>query len=245
MCANYAPSRADILSALTSLEVAFGVLPEVYPGQLAPIICISKEGEMQCLNSTFGLIPAWSKDPKFSRFTYNARSETAATKPSFRSAWSKRHLALTPMQHFYEPNYETGKAIRWRIGRNDESVFFAASLWEWRPGPTPEGLFSHTLLTVNATEHPLMKRFHAPDDEKRSIVTFDWQQGMSWLTDNHSKEQGLLIDTLKPVDAQTYAASAAPIPTKNSTNLPAKKSSSSLDSNNAVNPPPTQSSFLD
>jgi putative SOS response-associated peptidase YedK len=237
MCANYAPSRADTLSALTSLEVAFGVLPEVYPGQLAPIIRISKEGEMHCLNSTFGLIPAWSKDPKFSRFTYNARTETAATKPSFRSAWSKRHLALTPMQHFYEPNYETGKAIRWRIGRNDASIFFAASLWEWRPGPTSDGLFSHTLLTVNANEHPLMKRFHAPNDEKRSIVTFDWQQGLAWLTNNHNKEQGSLIDTLHPIDAQTYIASASPNPTKTSAKSPT--------SNNAIDPPPTQTSLLD
>ncbi len=225
MCANYAPSRADTLSALTSLEVAFAVLPEVYPGQLAPIIRISQEGELQCLNSTFGLIPAWSKDPKFSRFTYNARSETAATKPSFRAAWSKRYLALTPMQHFYEPNYETGKAVRWRIGRIDNSVFFAASLWEWRPGPTTDGLFSHTLLTVNADEHPLMRRFHAPDDEKRSIVTFDWQQGMAWLADNHGKENGSLIATLKTIDSQNYGATAAPNPIKTAVKLPPAQTS--------------------
>jgi putative SOS response-associated peptidase YedK len=214
MCANYAPSRADTLSALTSLEVAFAVLPEVYPGQLAPIIRISKEGELQCLPSTFGLIPAWSKDPKFSRFTYNARSETAVTKPSFRSAWSKRQLALTPMQHFYEPNYETGKAVRWRIGRADESIFFAASLWEWRQASGTDGSFSHTLLTVNADGHPLMQRFHAPDDEKRSIVTFDWSQGMTWLAENHAKTPAPLIDTLVPVNDRHYVASAAPSPRK-------------------------------
>jgi putative SOS response-associated peptidase YedK len=245
MCANYAPSRADTLSALTSLEVAFAVLPEVYPGQFAPLIRISREGELQCLNSTFGLIPAWSKDPKFSRFTYNARSETASTKPSFRTAWSKRHLALTPMQHFYEPNYETGKAIRWRIGRNDAAVFFAASLWEWRPGPTPDGLISHTLLTVNADEHPLMKRFHAPDDEKRSIVAFDWQQGLTWLADNHSQQQGSLLDSLQTFDAQLYGASAAPSPSKTNLKLPRKSLPSLQDGDASLDPPPIQTSLLD
>ncbi len=237
MCANYAPSRADVLQALTSLEVAFGVLPEVYPGQSAPLIRISKEGEVHCLNSTFGLVPSWSKDPKFSRFTYNARSETAATKPSFRTAWSKRQLALTPMQAFYEPNYESGKAVRWRIEREDQALFFAASLWDWRPGPTADGLISHSLLTVNADGHPLMKRFHAPDDEKRSIVTFTWQQGLAWLVDNQKRDdqRGSLIDTLTAVDSLQYGAKSAA--------LEKVKPAGQKSATDAVTP--IQTSFLD
>ncbi len=221
MCANYAPSRADVLHALTSLETAFGVLPEVYPGQLAPTIRLTQDGELQCVNSTFGLIPIWSKDPKFSRFTYNARVETAASKPSYRSAWAKRQIALTPMHAFYEPNYESGKPIRWRIERNDQAIFFAASLWDRRVGPTDQELISHTLLTVNADQHPLMKRFHAPDDEKRSIVTFDWRQGLTWLTENSiNKSPALaLVETLNAIQADlydTFAAPTHPLPTQRS-----------------------------
>ncbi|WP_442800286.1 SOS response-associated peptidase family protein [Pseudomonas sp. MS-1(2024)] len=39
------------------------------------------------LTGSFGLIPGWSKDTKIARRCYNARSETAAVKPSFRNAW--------------------------------------------------------------------------------------------------------------------------------------------------------------
>jgi putative SOS response-associated peptidase YedK len=222
MCANYAPSRADLTAALTSLEVAFGVLPEVFPGQKAPLVRATPDGELEVTNSIFGLLPPWNKDPKFSRFTYNARSETADSKPSFRHAWKKRQLGLAPMDSFFEPNYETGKPIRWRINRHDQAIFFAACLWEWAP-PTEqsthqEGQISHTLLTVNADQHPLMSRFHAPNDEKRSIVTFDWESGLRWMLHAGLSEQ--LRDTLVALDSQQYRGESAPLPPRQMKELP-------------------------
>ncbi len=215
MCANYAPSRADHLEALTSLRASFGVLPEVFPGQAAPIIRISSDGEVLLEPSVFGLLPPWSQDLKFSRHTYNARSETVAQKPSFRSAWKKRQLCLVPMESFFEPNYESGKAVRWRIQRQDQAIFFAAALWEWRSAATPAGLYSHTLLTVNADGHSLMQRFHKPEDEKRSIVTFNLDDGLDWLVE----KTAVLIDTLKPLSAPHYQGSPAPSPPRSKTNL--------------------------
>lgn len=43
--------------------------------------------EREALNGLFGQVPHWSPDTKITRFTYNARSETVASKPSFRDAW--------------------------------------------------------------------------------------------------------------------------------------------------------------
>jgi putative SOS response-associated peptidase YedK len=204
MCANYAPSRADSLESLTSLRASFAVLPEVFPGQQAPIIRISSDGEVLLEPSVFGLMPSWNKDPKFWRYTYNARSETAAQKPSFRHAWKKRQLCLAPMTHFYEPNYESGKAVRWRIQRRDQAIFFTAALWDCQ---------SHSLLTVNADGHNLMQHYHKPEDEKRSIVTFDLDKGLDWLV---SKEADL-IQTLDTIDAQAYHGFAAPLTPKKQT----------------------------
>ncbi len=203
MCANYAPTRADVLAALTQLEADFGILPEVFPGQRAPLIQLSEDGELRCINSIFGLLPKWNKDPKFSRFTYNARSETAAEKPSFRSAWRKRQLALAPMQAFFEPCYETGKAVRWRIHRADQDIFFAASLWEI----DAQGQYSHSLLTVNADNHSLMQRFHPAQDEKRSIVCFSFDAGLQWLADQSTP----IEKTLTTIDPVAYTAEAAPL----------------------------------
>jgi putative SOS response-associated peptidase YedK len=206
MCANYAPSRADLLEALTSLRADFGISPEVYPGQVAPIIRISSDGEVLLQPSVFGLLPAWTKDFKFSRHTYNARSETASEKPSYRNAWKKRHLCLAPMQAFYEPNYESGKAQRWQIARQDKAIFFAASLWEWRSSTNQAGLYSHTLLTVNADANALMKRFHKPEDEKRSIVTFNLDDGLDWLVQKTPD----LLQTLSPINPEQYEGHFSP-----------------------------------
>ena len=38
-----------------------------------------------------------------------------------------------------------------------------------------------SMLTVNADQHPLMKNFHRPEDEKRMVVILDEDQYDEWL----------------------------------------------------------------
>ena len=49
----------------------------------------------------WGLVPSWSKDPKAGPPPINARAETVATKPAFRTAF-KRRRCLIPADRFYE-----------------------------------------------------------------------------------------------------------------------------------------------
>src|SRR5262245_52397234 len=49
----------------------------------------------------WGLVPSWSKDPKMGARMINARADTVATKPSFRSAF-KRRRCLIPADGFFE-----------------------------------------------------------------------------------------------------------------------------------------------
>ena len=49
----------------------------------------------------WGLIPSWAKDPGIGNKLNNARSETAADKPAFRSSF-RRHRCLIPANGFYE-----------------------------------------------------------------------------------------------------------------------------------------------
>jgi putative SOS response-associated peptidase YedK len=66
---------------------------------------------------------------------------------------------LDPVREFL-PNYETGKAVRWRIGMASGESLAVTGLWRaWEELERPPSL-SFTMLTVNADEHPLMKRFH-------------------------------------------------------------------------------------
>lgn len=166
---------------------------EIYPSYLSPIIWLDGD-QPRCELAHFGLVPAWAATkPKFGLKTYNARSETVAEKPSYRNAWKRKQFGLALMQGFYEPNYETGKAVRWRIKRTDAEPMAVASIWErFIDHATGEIRFSFSMLTVNATNHPVMRRFHGPEDEKRSIVVLPDDDYQTWLNANQDQARGLL-----------------------------------------------------
>ena len=166
---------------------------EIYPSNLSPIIWL--EGDQpRCELAHFGLVPAWAANrPKFGLKTYNARAETISEKPSYRSAWKNRQFGLAIMQSFYEPNYESGKAVKWRIKRQDASPIAVASIWErYVDHTTGEIVFSFSMVTINATNHVVMQQFHRPDDEKRSIVVLQDNEYLPWLEASQDEARGLL-----------------------------------------------------
>jgi putative SOS response-associated peptidase YedK len=97
------------------------------------------------------------------------------------------------MESFYEPNWETGKAIRWRIKRADTEPVAVASIWERViDKETGEILFSFSMLTINADGHEVMKHFHKPNDEKRSIVVLNESQYLPWLNADQKEAKEML-----------------------------------------------------
>lgn len=77
----------------------------------------------------WGLIPSWAKDPSIGARLINARAETIAEKPSFRSAF-KRRRCLIPADGYYEwQKVGSAKQPYW-IHRCDERPFVMAGLWE-------------------------------------------------------------------------------------------------------------------
>lgn len=166
---------------------------EAYPTYPAPFIYL-ENGKPRCELAQFGLVPHWATDKKkFGLRTYNARTETVHEKPTYRSAWRERRFGLILMESFYEPNWETGKAIRWRIKRADGEPTAAASIWERIVDQdTGEIIFSFSMLTINADGHDVMKHFHKPVDEKRSVVVLKDSEYMSWLNATHDEARGLL-----------------------------------------------------
>jgi putative SOS response-associated peptidase YedK len=184
MCANYTPGRKDAISQHFGIDGAiFDFLSEAYPAMMAPILrpANDTEGGLECVPACFGMVPHWA-DMKLARQTYNARSETVASKPSFRHAWQRKQFCIIPAMQIFEPNYESGKAVRWRIAHATQRVFGIAGLWEWRPaGPDGQPLLSFTMLTINADHHPLMNRFHKPGEEKRMVIMLDPLQYQGWL----------------------------------------------------------------
>lgn len=77
-----------------------------------------------------------TKDPGISHKLINARTETAADKPVFWAAFSKRRC-LVPADGFYEWRREGSVRQPWLIARRDGGPMAFAGLWEgWR---MPEG----------------------------------------------------------------------------------------------------------
>ena len=197
MCSNFQPIKTEHAQWV---EEQFGCpLPdaawrvETYPTYPAPFIYLNDD-KPKCELAQFGLVPHWAADiKKFGLKTYNARSETVHEKPSYRHAWKERQFGLAIMESFYEPNWETGKAIRWRIKRADMQPIAVPSIWErFIDQETGEVIFSFSMLTVNAEGHSIMKHFHKPDDEKRSIIVLDEADYQPWLHANHEQARSLL-----------------------------------------------------
>ena len=173
MCTNFTPTtRAQWVKENLGVQLPSGFPEEAYPGYLAPVVVKSRQSErVACGLARFGLIPGWAKDDKISRHTYNARSETAAEKPSYRTAWQQRQFGLVLLDNFYEPSYESGKAVRWKIELASGDPFGIACLWDrWTDPASGERVVSFSMLTVNADDHPVMKQFHKHGDEKRTPV---------------------------------------------------------------------------
>jgi len=92
-----------------------------------------------------------SPRPQRSKFnTVNAKCETVAATASYKAPCARGLCCIVPMDAFFEPNWETGKHIRWKFSRRDGAPIGVAGLWErWR-GKGDQEIISYTLLTVNA-----------------------------------------------------------------------------------------------
>ena len=195
MCTNFTPTqRAQWVKETLGVDLPSGFPEETYPGYAAPLVVKSHQtGRVACGSARFGLIPGWAKDEKISRHTYNARSETVAEKPSYRTAWRQRQFGLVLVDDFYEPSYESGKAVRWRIQLSSGDPFGIACLWDrWTDPDSGDRVVSFSMLTVNADDHPVMRQFHKPGDEKRTPVIIAPDLQDAWLSADTTQASELM-----------------------------------------------------
>lgn len=187
MCVNYTPTRRDQISAKFSALDQTGEewRPETWQDYQAPFITHDELRRRRAQLGTYSMIPKNKMAPGVKRFsTMNARAETIGELTSYAKAWRAAQLCLIPMQNFFEPNYESGKAERWKIGVLEgalETDFAVAGLyrsWEEADG---QSSFSFTQITINADQHSVMNRFQQPGDEKRSLVILPEQDYDEWL----------------------------------------------------------------
>jgi putative SOS response-associated peptidase YedK len=114
-----------------------------WPLSIVPALRIDEDGDLETFGAEWGLLPRWWKPSDkqikrtaFQRSTFNARSETAAIKPTFRSAMKDRRC-LVPFLEFHERDHYFGTG---------EPMAFAG-LWESWLGEDGDVL-SVTFLTT-------------------------------------------------------------------------------------------------
>lgn len=176
MCGRYAIAS----SRLRRIENALGIeLPEVpphyniAPTQMVPVVRTTEAGGYVLVNMRWGLIPAWSKEPRSSYATFNARAETVAEKPAFRAAYRARRC-LVPASGFYEWREEQGRKQPWYFSAADGQELAFAGLWEEWHGPDAPPLLSCTVIV--GTANTLVAPIH-----DRMVVILGPEDYATWL----------------------------------------------------------------
>jgi putative SOS response-associated peptidase YedK len=137
----------------------------IAPTQDIPVVRVA-DGKRELTLMRWGLIPSWTKDPKSGPLLINARSDTVAAKPAFRSAFKCRRC-LIPADGYYEWMAEGKKKQPYWFRVRDGQTFAFAGLWErWHE------IESCVILTTEANEmaaklHDRMPVSLSPNDYER------------------------------------------------------------------------------
>lgn len=176
MCGRFTLTQsAKGLAEHFLLDEEFPLVPgyNIAPTQPVPVIRAGKTTKREFDYLYWGLIPSWSKDPTIGARMINARSETVAEKPSFRTAF-KRRRCLIAADGFYEwqqssPKKTGAKKQPFYFQLQEHQPFGFAGLWEYWHSPDGGEIESCVILTTAANEqmqpiHDRMPVILSPDD---------------------------------------------------------------------------------
>lgn len=162
------------------------------------VIVRNTDGIRRLTTVRWGLIPPWTKDLEEAPMLNNARAETVAEKPSYRSAFKKRRCII-PVSGFYEWTPDGTKNKQpYYFHSPDDKIFAFAGLWEtW----TRDNLFLDSCTIVTTEANGVMAPIH-----ERMPVILGENEVDRWLDPNETDLQSMLVPcpddeiTCYPVD---------------------------------------------
>lgn len=147
----------------------------------------------------WGLVPSWARDASIGNRLINARAESVADKPAFRTAFRRRRC-LVLADGFYEWRRSGAKKQPFFIRLRDDRPFAFAGLWESWEGADHSSLETCTILTTGPNE--LMKPIH--DRMPVILASDDYEH---WL-DPAVQEPEQLAPLLRPYPSDAMLALA-------------------------------------
>lgn len=154
MCGRYTLARSQQeLSerfGIKQLFIDFSPRYNIAPTQKVPVI-LDIDGIRSMDAYRWGLIPSWLKDIKTAKPLINARAETLAEKPSFKTALAKRRC-LVPADGFYEWKTEGKVKLPMFIHRKDNNIIAFAGIWDEWSNEAGEKLRSFSIITTEAND---------------------------------------------------------------------------------------------
>lgn len=180
---------ADDLELLSSWNIA--------PTSLINAITADTEGRRHIHKMRWGLIPSWAKDISIGNKLTNARGETVAEKPSFKSAFKYRRC-LIPASGFYEWTKEKSYKQPWYISLKSGTPLAFAGLWEtWHP---KKGEFITSCCIITTSANSLMEPIH-----DRMPVILDPDHWPDWLSPQEN-QSSIPLQMIRPCDPESLQA---------------------------------------
>ena len=168
-------TNGDALVDFFQLEQGLELTPRynIAPSQTVPVVRNEGSGRHLALHR-WGLVPAWAKDPKTGYRMINARAETVAEKPAFRTAFRRRRC-LIPATGFYEWKAVQGGKQPYHIRISEGRLFAFAGLWERWTNPEGGILESCTIIVTSANEavSPIHDRMPVIPDPADYVLWLD------------------------------------------------------------------------
>jgi putative SOS response-associated peptidase YedK len=203
MCGRFTlNTSSQIIAELFKLSEVPNIQPRynIAPTQsIATVTVDSEKMQRQFQFMRWGLIPSWAKDLKIASHTINARSETVAEKPAFRSA-IKHRRCLIIADGFYEWQAQGKKKQPYYFTMANREPFAFAGLWENWESPESENIVSCSIITTaaNSTVQPVHDRMPV------ILPPSAWEE---WL-DPSIKNAQEVLPLLKPYDPAAITANA-------------------------------------
>ena len=179
MCGRFAVTLPpDAMAQLFQASPA-NDLPDVPNFNVCPTrpVHVIRSGETgrALVSMRWGFIPKWYKKPADGPLLINARAETIAEKPAFKSACRERRCIM-PATGFYEWTKDTdGSKLPWYFTRNDAAPLAFAAIWQDWMDPADQSVQSTCAIVTTGANGP-MSQIH-----KRMPVILDPEDRGMWL----------------------------------------------------------------